>query len=538
MLKSNPSGYLCLVLHAHLPFVRHPEHDDMLEEHWLYEAITETYIPLIAMMERLVDEGISFRITMSITPPLASMLSDDLLQRRYIRHIEKLIELAEKEVHRTRHKAPEFHAAANMYLDRFTAARRIFCEHYASDLIRAFRNFQNMGVLEIITCSATHGFLPLMKDLPNAVRAQVAVGKQSYEEHFHRPPRGTWNAECAYFPGLDMALREQGIRYFFSDTHAILHASHRPLYGIHAPILCNSGVAAFGRDIESSRSVWSAQEGYPGDFDYREFYRDIGYDLDKEYIYPYIHESGLRVNTGMKYHRITGNPCSLSDKQPYNPAIAAERVHSHAGNFMFNRELQLQHLAAHMNRPPLIVSPYDAELFGHWWYEGPMFLESLFRKIHFDSTHIELITPSEYLEQYPINQIATPAYSSWGANGYCDVWLEDSNDWIYRHLLSAAKRMIDLANYNRNEQHPIRLRMLNQAARELLLAQSSDWAFIMKTDTTVEYATKRTKTHLLNFRDLCRMLQDGTDNIEYLEKMESRNNIFPNLDFHVYADPA
>lgn len=538
MPKANPVGYLCLMLHAHLPFVRHPEHEDMLEEYWLYEAITETYIPLIAMMERLVRDGVDFRLTMSLTPPLVSMLADNLLQRRYQRHIEALIELAEKEVARTAKHQREFYDAALMYRERFYEARRIFVEHYHSNLIEAFRNFQNAGVLEIATCSATHGFLPLMQEFPNAVRAQLAVGRQSYVEHFGRPPRGIWNAECAYFPGLDMALREQGIRYFFIDTHGILHADRRPVYGVHAPLYCHSGVAAFGRDIESSKSVWSADEGYPGDFDYREFYRDIGYDLPHDYIAPYIHSTGMRMSTGMKYHRITGRPCELRDKQPYRPSVAAERAHAHAGNFMFNRERQVEHLAHQMDRPPIVVAPYDAELFGHWWYEGPTFLESLFRKIHFDSSRLDTITPSEYLDRYPINQIATPGFSSWGAHGYCDVWLEGSNDWIYRHLHKATRRMIQMANKCRLEADPIRMRMLNQASRELLLAQSSDWAFIMKTKTMVDYAVKRTQDHLLGFRDLWRMIEDGTENVEYLVDLEKRNNIFPNIDYRVYADPA
>ncbi|MBN1867968.1 DUF1957 domain-containing protein [Candidatus Sumerlaeota bacterium] len=534
-MSDHPHGYLCLVLHAHLPFVRHPEHEDFLEEHWLYEAITETYIPLVWMMERLVDEGVHFRLTMTITPPLAAMLRDPLLQERYLGHIDKLIELAEKEVDRTRRRQSEVHDAACMYRDKFYRARAIFQDHYGCDLIRAFRNFQDYGVLEIATCSATHGFLPLMQDHPQAVRAQVAVGCQVYREHFGRDPRGIWNAECGYYPGLDRFLEEQGIWYFFVDYHGIMFSDPRPYYGVHAPIYCPTGVAAFARDLESSKSVWSAEEGYPGDFDYREFYRDIGYDLDFDYVRPYIHDSGLRISTGIKYYRITGRPCDLAHKQPYNPGWAMERVHTHAGNFMFNRERQIEWLAPGMDRPPLIVSPYDAELFGHWWYEGPDWLYSLLRKIHYDSPTIETITPSEYLQRHPINQMATPSLSSWGHKGYCEVWLEGSNDWVYRHLHKATERMTDLANKNRHETDPIRIRMLNQAAREVLLAQSSDWAFIMKTQTMVQYAVERTRDHLLNFRDLWRMLEDGTSNADYLSSLEGRNNIFPNIDYRVYC---
>jgi len=536
-MADRTKGYFCLVLHAHLPYVRHPEYEDSLEEHWFYEAVAETYIPIVAILEQLVEEGVQFRLTMSVSPPLASMLRDDLLQRRCLRYLERLVELGEKEVVRT-HRMPEFHPTAQMYLRKAREALGLFRDRHRCDLLQAFQNLQDAGVLEITTCGATHGFLPLMQDSPNAVRAQIAVGCQSYAEHFRCQPRGMWNAECGYYPGLDRFLREQGVRYFIVDTHGILYADRRPIHGVFAPVYCRSGVAAFGRDLESSKSVWSAEEGYPGDFRYREYYRDIGYDLPLDYIGSYIHESGLRIGTGFKYHRITGRSCDLADKQPYDPTAALAVADAHAGNFMFNRERQVEYLSGLMDRPPVIVAPYDAELFGHWWYEGPEFLRSLLRRIHHDSKVLGMITPSEYLERYPRNQLATPSLSSWGFRGYCEVWLEETNDWIYRHLHKAAERMIALANKNRRETDPIRVRMLNQAARELLLAQSSDWAFIMKTRTMVEYAVKRTKEHLLNFRDLWRMLEDHTSNPLYLAGLEGKNNIFPNISYLVYTDPA
>lgn len=530
--KDNAKGFLCLVLHAHLPFVRHPEYDDFLEEDWFYEAVTETYIPLLRMMNGLMRDGVDFRLTMSITPPLAAMLGDELLQNRYVHHIERLIELSHREIERTRFE-PDFHESAKMYLRKFSECRETFVDHYHRNLLTGFKAAQDSGKLEIITCGATHGFLPLMQHNPNAVRAQVAVARQSYELAFGRPPRGIWNGECGYYPGLDQTLADNGIRYFFVDTHGILYADRRPKYGVYAPLYCPSGVAAFGRDAESSRAVWSADEGYPGHVDYREFYRDIGFDLDFDYIKPYIHESGLRVNTGIKYYRITGKD---KGKAPYVESWALDRAAEHAGNFIFNRERQLEHLAGLMDRKPLIVSPYDAELYGHWWYEGPEFLNFLLRKIHFDQDAVDLCTPSEYMALYPETQVATPSFSSWGAKGYSEVWLEGSNDWIYRHLHKAEERMVDLANRFRHEGDPLKNRALNQAARELLLAESSDWAFIMKTNTMVEYAVKRTKDHILRFTDLWDSLNAGCIDEGYLRDIESKDNIFPAIDFRVYCD--
>ncbi len=524
-------GYLCLLLHTHLPFVRHPEEEHFLEENWLFEAITETYIPLIHIYDRLLSEGVYFRMTMSLTPPLVSMLRDPLMQDRYIRHIDKLIELAEKEVERTAYD-PSFHGLALMYLRRFQEARETFVDKYKKDLVAAFKKFQDRGCLEIIGSCATHGFLPIIGIDREAARAQIMIGVEHYEKTFGRPPRGFWLPECGYYPGVDELLREAGVRYFFVDSHGIMNADPAPRYSVYAPLYCPSGVAAFGRDWESSKQVWSAKEGYPGDHDYREYYRDIGYVLDYDYIRPYIHHHGFRINTGIKYWRITGD---TEYKQPYRPDWAREKAASHAGNFMFNRERQVEHLAYHMDRKPMIIAPYDAELFGHWWFEGPMWIDFLIRKMAYDQKTVKLVTPSEYLAEYPVNQMALPSASSWGWKGYSEVWLEGSNDWLYRHLHMASRRMVELVekypDYTvRYPKQSLIRRGLNQAARELVLAQSSDWAFIMKTGTMVPYAHKRSRLHLARFTRLYNDLMNGTVDGDWLKEVEWRDTIFKTMD--------
>ncbi len=527
-------GYWMLVLHAHLPFVRHPEYRDSLEERWLYEAITETYIPLLDAYERLVDEGIDFRVTMSLTPPLANMLADPLLQERYLHHLEELIELAEKEVIRTQY-LPEFNKTAKMYLDKFKRSKIIFEDKYHKNLMNGFRQFQDLGKLEIVTCGATHGYLPLMDMYPNAVRGQVLTAVRDYERHFGRAPRGIWNGECGFYPGLENILDEGNIKYFFVDTHGILHADRRPKYGTFAPMVTENRIAYFARDIETSNSVWSADEGYPGDSNYREFYRDIGFDLDFDYVKPYIHESGLRICTGIKYHRVTSKDTPMEHKEPYDPDVAFGRTVDHAGNFVYNREKQVEYLCSQMDREPLIVSMYDAELFGHWWYEGPDFIYNVLKAM-FHNPVVNTITPSEYLELYPENQVATPPMSSWGYKGYNEFWLNDSNDWVYRHLHRASEQMTELADRFVNTTEQLTVRALNQAARELLLAQSSDWAFIMKTNTMVEYAKKRTVDHIGRFKKLYDMIMDNDIDSVWLKEVEFRDNIFPEIDFRSYTN--
>ena len=525
-------GYLCLFLHAHLPFVRHPEEDNFLEENWLYEAITETYIPLLDMFSSLQDEQIPFRLTMSLTPPLVCMLRDELLRQRYIRHIDRLIELAEKEVVRTT-LLPDYHDLALMYRKRFVDTKNSFVNRYAGDLVSAFRQFQESGVLEIVASCATHGFLPNLRVTPESVRAQIHIGIDHYIRTFRCQPRGFWLPECGYYPGLDEELAEAGIRYFFLDSHGILNGDPKPRYSVYAPVFCPTGVAAFGRDGESSKQVWSSKDGYPGDSDYREYYRDIGFELELDYIGPYIHDNTIRVNTGVKYWRITGN---TEQKEPYRVDAAMRKAAEHAGNFMFNREKQIEHLAAHMDRKPIVVAPYDAELFGHWWYEGPQFIEFLIRKLHTDQKTVAMITPSEYLAEYPANTMSLPSASSWGHKGYSEYWLAESNEWLYRHLHVAATRMVELAGRLKllTNDKSLERRAINQAGRELVLAESSDWPFIMRTGTMVPYANKRIRQHIGRFTRLYEEIKAGTINKLFLEMVEYFDNAFYDLECGKY----
>jgi 1,4-alpha-glucan branching enzyme len=522
-------GYLSLVLHAHLPYVRHPEHDKFLEESWLFEAITETYLPLIEVMDGWLDDGMDTRLTLTLSPTLCAMLLDPFLQDRYLRHLEGLIELAEKEIHRT-HWDSSFRELAWMYHHRFSRARETYFA-YGRNVVGAFRKFQERGRLEIITTAATHALLPLMAAHPASIRAQILTARDHYRSCFGCDPRGIWLPECAYVEGVETVLQEANIRWFITDTHGVLHARPRPRYGVFAPIFTRNGIAAFGRDLESAQQVWSRQSGYPGDSRYRDFYRDVGYDLDFDYVKPHLPSPELRGFTGLKYYRITG---PTPEKQIYNHSEALRAADGHASHFLEARITQMQTLAGAMDRPPLVLSPYDAELFGHWWYEGPEFLNLFVRKAHFDQQTFRLTTPSEFLQENPTQQVATPSASSWGEEGYWKLWLNDTNQWIYPHLDVAQQRMTDLAR-----QFPqatgLTERALNQAGRELLLAQASDWPFILRTGTSPDYARKRVKDHLLRFIALYGQLTStGVDEL-WLTKVEWLDNIFPEVNYRYWA---
>src|SRR5437762_9085673 len=505
-----PSGCLALILHAHLPFVRHPEHEHFFEEDWLFEAITETYIPLLRMMQRLVNDGVPFKLTMSITPTLCAILQDELLRERYVRHLELLIDLTQRERKRNR-KHSKLRELAEFYFDLFSETRHFFVEQWKCDLLAAFRELRNTDFLKIIGCAATHGLLPLIQQQSRqAARAQILIGRDVYVDLFGSEPTGFWLPECAYAPGLESFLQEANIRWFVLDAHGVTFGRPPPRRSIYAPYYTPAGPAVFARDRESSRQVWSAHEGYPGDPAYREFYRDVGFDLPMEHLGPIAR--GSRKFSGVKYHRITGRG---NEKQLYDRAAAENAAAKHASHFLEQRRQQVREISE-LGFNPIVVAPFDAELFGHWWFEGPRFLEQFIRQAA-GERDFRLTTPSEYLAAHPTQQMVEAAASTWGQNGHLAVWLDPSNAWIYAQLQAALQKISDLARKYADEivGQPLRSsgaapaggappqqftdRLLKQLARELLLAQSSDWAFLMKTGTARAFATKLTIDHLARF---------------------------------------
>ncbi|TAL26930.1 MAG: DUF1957 domain-containing protein [Nitrospirae bacterium] len=522
-------GYLNLILHAHLPYIRHPEHDYFLEENWLYEAITESYIPLLDVFDGLLNDNVEFNITLSLSPTLVEMFNDPLLRDRCLRYMNNLIELSEKEIVRTRGDR-SFEKPARMYNERFRRIKFLYEECYKKDLTSVFRRLQDTGKVELITTAATHAYLPTLSIYPQAVRAQIKVAAASHTKNFGKPPEGIWLPECGYYPDLDRILKDSGIKFFFMETHGILNGNPKPKYRVYRPVSCPSEVIAFGRDIESSKQVWSSIEGYPGDFAYRDFYRDAGFDLPVDYIRPYTHPDGIRTYTGIKYYRITGKTdCKL----PYIREKAMARAEEHAENFIMNRERQIELLTRVSDFNPVITAPYDAELFGHWWFEGPDWLNFLLRKIA-DRNPFRTITASQYLNKNSGFQRIAPSMSSWGQRGYSEVWLNSSNNWVYRHLHKAVERMTELSDMFPHAEGLLR-RALNQAVREVLLLQHSDWAFIMKTGAASEYAVKRITEHTDRFNNLYTAVKSGNIDGKWLSEIEDTDRIFSEIDYRVYS---
>lgn len=526
--RVKPEGYVMILLHAHMPYVRHAEQEGVLEEAWLYEAITESYLPLLRALEELADRGVPYRLVLSLSTPLLSMLSDPLVQNRYPRYLSGLVELAEREAFRHRSR-PLFQRLALYYRDQFLRCLTLFQQRYRCNLVAAFRQLADAGYLELWTSAATHAYLPLLAHYPRFVELQLSLALRAHRRAFQRPPQGFWLPECGYFQGLETALAHHGISCFCLESHGLTYARPRPRYAVYAPVRPPGGPAAFARDHQSAAAVWSPHVGYPGDPLYREFHRDIGYDLPPEELGAWW-GAGQRAFTGLKYYRVTGS----EDKAVYLPEAAAQRALEHARHFVSARLAQSRFLARWMDRPPLMVAPFDAELFGHWWYEGPLWLTHVLRMLAHPSSSLRLVTPSDYLALHPDLQPALPATSSWGEGGYHRVWLNPTNHWIWIQVHKAMARMSELAR-RFSRACGWTARALNQAARELLLAQSSDWAFIVKAGTAWDYAARRVQQHLDRFHKLCQQVEENRINPRELWLWEWQDNLFPDLDYRQLA---
>jgi len=519
---------LNLLLNAHLPFVRHPEYPVFFEESWLFEAIDETYLPLLRVFHALEDEGVNFHLTMSFSPTLTAMLTDKRLQDRYKAHLELHVELAEKEVQRTE-GTPE-HPLALMYEKLYKSNLVDFFDIYQNNILKGYQYFMKLGRIEIITTLATHAFAPLYQDYPGNIHAQIQVAVDSHYNAFSQEPEGIWLPEAGYYPGLDAHMVKSKIKFFYLSAHGALLASQLPEKGVFGPLKTPAGTVAFPRHLSSSNDVWKKDHGYPSDPVYRDFYRDIGYDLPIEYIGPYLPSGENRSSTGFKYFKVTG---VTDQKLLYDPETAFLKIKEHAGNYLYNRIKTAERLEKAGNDwSPLFTIPFDAELFGHWWFEGPAWIGEVFRQAE-KIPAISFVTPTQIIKKNETLQMISPPFSSWGTKGYAEVWLDGTNDWIYRHTHRCIQRLQDLTRRFPNETGR-KERALNQATREILLAQASDWPMMIKLGTTADYARRRVTEHISNFNQIYETISSNHIDTEWLTNLEKKNNIFPHIDYRIF----
>jgi len=507
-------GNLAIVLHAHLPYVR-SEEPGSLEEDWFFQAVAECYLPLLESLEESSrSNNQEPKITIGLSPTLLSLLEDEILKNRFKQWVEVRIEVLNKL--KTENKKAALHLTD--HLQRQLSS----WENCGGDLIGRFEKLQTSDVIDILTCAATHGYLPLLRENLETVRGQLKTAVREHQRLFKISPLGIWLPECAYYEGLDELMAESGLRYAVLDGHGLLNADPRPRYGLYAPICTKKGVAFFGRDSESTLPVWSARDGYPGNPNYREFHRDLGWDLSIES----LKEIGIKEKRplGIKLFKISSKNTSLENKQQYDPQSAQENVETDAENYLKDRKKQLIKLQKSMKIEPLLIAPFDAELFGHWWFEGPKFLSQIFIKSKQEG--IKLITLKEALQLKNKIQLCNPSPSSWGQGGFHNYWLNKSNAWIVPEWSKAGREMVSICS--KGLHHQSNIKTLKQAARELLLSQSSDWSFILKAGTTTELARERINLHLKRFWMLINSIKyENIIEPKILEKIQKEDCIFP-----------
>ncbi|MEK4564565.1 1,4-alpha-glucan branching protein domain-containing protein [Alkalihalobacillus sp. FSL R5-0424] len=518
-------GYYSLILHAHLPYVRHEE-DHRLEQNWLFEAITESYIPLIHSIDQANQ---AHAVTLSLSPPLMEMLADPLLQKRFVSYLKNVERLLKKETRfQKQHDVPDDLLA--FYKRRYSLIRD-FIKKWNGQLLSALKDLHFRGLITCITSSATHTFLPYLLT-EEGVRLQIKEGIRCFEKHFQFTPKGFWVPECAFNDRVDKVLAEEGILYTFVDEHALLQANPRPEKGSGAPVLSKQGVVLFPRHTSLSAQVWSSTDGYPGDEWYREFYRDIAYEREWSYIKPHMHPEGIRFDTGLKFSRVTGQS---ETKAFYSPKVADERVSAHANHFIEKVTEQADRHKAQCFPPYMMVTPFDAELFGHWWFEGPAWIESLIKQSY---DQIEWITPELYLEAHNRDlETVDVSFTTWGRDGYGSVWINEKNSWVYPIFHKMESTLCTLIDQYNEEATDLEKRALNQLMRDWMLATSSDWAFIMDGDTATEYAISRVREHEKRFNQLLTALVTKTVTPADLTRFEKAYPFLLNLKGDAFFKP-
>ena len=522
----NNQSVISLLLHGHVPFIPRDDHSFASQEHLFFESLSETYIPLLEVFDRLDRDLIPFRIALSLSPTLCHMFADEVLIQRYLEYMDRQIEFGAQELERTAGDS-ELYPLVKLFYDRMVGKKLFFTERCEKNILKGFDYYQRKGRLEILATAATHAFLPFYTACPEAIQAQFEVAISTYKNNFGKHPQGFWLPELGWKAELDSWFRSYNFCYTIVDAHALAFARPSAEKGTFYPARTPLGIFIFGRDFYAAEDMAKI----PLDPVFRYNYRDLGFELPLEHVKSFLSPQGSRTGTGYKFWAAGEDG---SGKALYNPVLAQEKVKAHARAFLDSRLSRLKSAAALMDRCPLSLCAFEADSFGRLWHEGPLFIETLFRE-GIKSGEVQFMTPTEYLcKQDPGTfQTLTPEFSSWGPNGYAETWLDASNDWMYRHTMRALERMVEIA-----ERFPdntgLKERALNQAAREILLALSSDWSKMLYKQESADYARTCIESSLRNFTTIYEALGSNYISTEWLTHLERKNNIFPNINYRVF----
>lgn len=542
--------YFCLVLHSHIPYVlAHGDWPHGMD--WLYEAASESYLPLLDILQRLIEEGISPQINISFTPVCADQLKNKSFQEGFANYLTMKKEIARKDRNYFINTGNKILSELSSFWEKlYEKLHQNFCEKYKKDIIESYRILQDEGHVEILTSAATHAYLPLVSR-DETIQHQIHQGKYISRLFFGKELKGFWLPECAYRPnyvwkpplgkrrayarqGVDEILKKLGIEYFFVDSHLLRGGEVKGVYAERFPalkLLWNkfkdeysqhqessqdpffpylvhpSGLAFLVRDEVSGTQVWSRDSGYPGDGWYLEFHKK--------------HFPG-----GMRYWRITSSLADLAAKNPYEPQRAKEKIEEHASHFVHTL-----HEILKQKKEGIVVALYDTELFGHWWFEGPEWLYLVLKKLNQSS--LKPLRASECLERIPAQKIISLPEGSWGQGGFHWVWLNENTSWIWEKIYEIEDMTIGLEKKTvlKNK------RVLKQFFREKFLLESSDWPFLISTWSARDYAEVRAAEHYERAkalgRWLCQKKELRAEEEGLLSSWEKEDNLFKEiLDFN------
>ncbi|MBU3679323.1 MAG: DUF1957 domain-containing protein [Candidatus Kapabacteria bacterium] len=559
---SSHSPMVCFVLHTHLPYVLHhgawPHGSD-----WLCEAVAECYMPLINMCDRLADDGIRAGLTLDISPILCEQLAHQDFPALFERYCAEHADLAKADaaLFAEQGAEPERIAVATFWQQWYEECAETFREVYDRDIVGQFRRLQDAGIIEIMTCGATHGYFPLLAE-DESIYRQVEIAVRAHERHFGRHPRGIWLPECAYRPGypwrtflpvfaysqlqhresIESILQRHSLQYFVSDEGALSasrplgfvdergnrtpteqtvgtvrqrleHLSAMDVYRVGSAV-ADATVSVFTRHTQTALQVWSGSSGYPGDADYLDFHKKFS-------------------NSALRYWRVTDNKADMAYKQPYVREWAVHRAREHGRHYAALIEQTLHNRRSQTDAPVVLTLPFDTELFGHWWFEGPLFLEEVLRCIH-ASPLAHCTTLGECHDVvHPDCVIALPE-SSWGKDGDHSVWMNEQTQWTWEREYQLEYRLRAL--FEKHPQYRWTPQMRNVARtiiRQILLAQASDWQFLISTFSAKDYAEMRFHNHVEDAKRCCdifeRLAVTGLvteDSTAYLRELDERDNIF------------
>ena len=527
-----------LVLHTHLPYVlqhgRWPHGSD-----WLMEAVTESYLPLIDSLERLRRDRVDAPATLGVTPVVASQLRDPAFSDELHAFIEQRLEACDEAERELAAAGDDRSIAVVRHWRRWYLQRASQFDDLDDGIVGALRSLEKDGCCELMSSAATHGFLPLLAR-DESIRLQLLAGRDEHERLFGRAPAGCWLPECAYRPrgawaplpgmtprfraGIETALEEAHYRYMVVDAHLAragepleLYAALRTAnpvraesspYGDYVVGTGRGAVHALVRDPVATRQVWSRDGGYPGGAAYLEFHK-------------------IRFPGGLQLWEITGPGVDLGDKQLYEPDRGSGLAHDHARHFAgVLRAIAQRETPA---RGRVIVAPFDTELFGHWWFEGPAFLEETYRALQ-GGSDVRPVTASAHLRGIASATPLALVQGSWGANGDFSFWLNSRTEWIWRRTWQLEERFWNAAPsaLEGADTRPI----IAQAARELLLAQASDWAFMISAGEVPDYGDRRFRLHADGVEQLLNLLEHGEPaavSAPRVEELRERDGLFPGI---------